>query len=248
MSAAPVDFGYTRVAAHEKTARVGRVFSSVAGNYDRMNDLMSFGLHRLWKRGAVLLAAVRRGMRVLDLAGGTGDVSALLEPAVGEHGLVVLSDINRAMLGAGRDRLATRGRTPRIALAQADAERLPFAPRSFDRILIAFGLRNVTDKPVALRAMHDALAFGGCVVILEFSALRIETLRALYDRWSFDVIPELGALVAGDRDSYRYLVESIRMHPGPEALAEMLRQAGFANVTWNAWSGGIVAVHRGWKL
>jgi demethylmenaquinone methyltransferase/2-methoxy-6-polyprenyl-1,4-benzoquinol methylase len=241
------DFGFEQVAPEEKARRVGRVFSSVAARYDLMNDIMSLGVHRLWKRYAVHVAGIRPGMSVLDLAGGTGDMAALIEPLLGDSGRLVVSDINGDMLRTGRDRLADRG-IAGAGFVQASAEALPFRGDAFDCIFIAFGLRNVTDKNRALQAMFDRLRFGGCVVILEFSKMVVPLLRRLYDTYSFRVIPALGGLIAGDKDSYRYLVESIRMHPEQETLKRMLQDVGFARVTYYNLSGGIVAVHKGYKL
>jgi len=243
-----VDFGYQKVDATEKTARVGRVFASVAPSYDLMNDLMSAGLHRLWKNYAVRVCGARPGCRALDVACGTGDMCARLARAVGGSGRVIGTDINAAMLERGRDRLMDEGWFDRVQCVRADAEALPFAAHSFDVVTIAFGLRNVTYKEQALRSMRRVLRPGGCLTILEFSRPVSEGLRGLYDAYSFRVLPALGELVAGDRDSYRYLVESIRRHPDQRALAAMMEVAGFARVAWNNLSGGIVAVHRGWHL
>ncbi|MCY4153770.1 MAG: class I SAM-dependent methyltransferase [Gammaproteobacteria bacterium] len=242
---APVDFGFHKVAPAEKTRRVGEVFSSVAARYDLMNDLMSFGVHRLWKRLCVHLARVPSGSRVLDLAAGTGDLAARLQQSGYE---VVACDINEAMLSAGRDKLADRGLVRDIHYVRADAERLPFAEHSFDCATLAFGLRNMTDKPAALRAIHAGLKYGGQVLILEFSRVSAALLRKAYDAYSFHAIPALGKLVLQDADSYRYLVESIRMHPDQDSLKTMLEQAGFARVDYLNLSGGIVALHRGYKL
>jgi len=242
-----VDFGFERVPPAEKTTRVTRVFESVADRYDLMNDLMSLGLHRLWKRFAVQVSGVRPGQHVLDLAGGTGDCAVLYRRAVAPGGSVIISDINGAMIRRGRDRLLDRG-VADIAFVQANAERLPFAEGSFDCVNIAFGLRNVTDREAALREMLKSLCFGGCAIVLEFSHPALPLLNRLYDRWSFDVIPALGQLVAGDRDSYRYLVESIRMFPDQQRLASMMERAGFSGVRWFDLHGGIVAVHRGYRL
>jgi demethylmenaquinone methyltransferase/2-methoxy-6-polyprenyl-1,4-benzoquinol methylase len=241
------DFGFEQVAPEEKTRRVGRVFSSVAARYDLMNDVMSLGVHRLWKRYAVHVAGIRPDMNVLDLAGGTGDMAALITPLLDESGRLIVSDINGDMLRTGRDRLVDRG-IAGAGFVQASAEALPFRSGAFDCIFIAFGLRNVTDKDTALRSMFDRLRFGGCLVILEFSKMVVPVLRRLYDAYSFRVIPALGRLIAGDEDSYRYLVESIRMHPDQEALKRMLEDAGFARVTYYNLSGGLVAVHKGYKL
>jgi demethylmenaquinone methyltransferase/2-methoxy-6-polyprenyl-1,4-benzoquinol methylase len=242
------DFGFKRISVGDKTRRVAQVFSSVARRYDLMNDLMSFGLHRLWKRFAVAMAGIRPGDRVLDLAGGTGDLAALMVERVGAHGCVVLADINPDMLQRGRDRLLNRGTVSGLAYVQANAETLPFEDNAFDVLTLAFGLRNVTDKDRALAAMYRVLRPGGAAVILEFSHVVLPLLRSLYDRYSFSVLPQLGALVAGDGDSYRYLVESIRTFPRQAELAQMMVAAGFGEVRWNNLSAGIVALHRGYKL
>jgi len=238
-------FGYRDVPVAEKTGLVRGVFDSVADSYDLMNDLMSMGVHRLWKRHFVATSGISAGNRVLDLAGGTGDIAALLSPLVGGSGAVVLSDINPSMLEVGRRRLEDRGIAGNIRYALANAESLPFPSRSFDAVTIAFGLRNVTDKALALREMLRVLKPGGRVHILEFSKVRPEPLRKLYDGYSFGVLPLLGRLVADDADSYRYLAESIRKHPDQGELAGMMREAGFSDVTYRNLSGGIVAIHRG---
>jgi demethylmenaquinone methyltransferase/2-methoxy-6-polyprenyl-1,4-benzoquinol methylase len=241
------DFGYEKVAWDEKRARVRGVFDSVAGNYDLMNDLMSAGAHRLWKRFTLQLANLRPGQRALDVAGGTGDLAAGLAAQVGERGLVVLTDINAAMLGRGRDRLTDRGIVGNVACVLANAERLPFADASFDCVTIGFGLRNVTDKPRALAAMQRVLKPGGQLLVLEFSHPVAPGLKPLYDAYSFRVLPLLGRLVAGDAASYRYLAESIRMHPDQETLAAMMREAGLEDCRYHNLFGGIVAVHRGYR-
>ena len=212
-------FGYREVAVEEKTGLVHQVFESVAANYDLMNDLMSLGVHRAWKRDFIAGSGIRPGDRVLDLAGGTGDIAALVSGRIGLNGRVVLSDINEAMLQVGRRRLEDRGIVGNVRYALANAERLPFADSVFDAVTIAFGLRNVTDQDAALREMLRVLRAGGRLLILEFSEVRAEPLKSLYDRWSFDVLPALGRLVAGDESSYRYLAESIRRHPPQEDLA-----------------------------
>ena len=244
-----VAFGYRRVAPGEKARLVDAVFSSVAGRYDLMNDLMSGGLHRLWKRCAVELIGVRAGQWVLDLAGGSGDMAALLAPRAAPGGRVVLADINREMLERGRDRLTDRGLAAAVDFARVDAARLPFADGAFDRVCIAFGLRNVADQRAALGEMRRVLRPGGRAVILEFSqlAVRAPWLRRLYDAYSLRVLPALGQLVVGDGDSYRYLAESIRTHPGQEELLEMMREAGFEDCDYHNLSAGIVAVHRGFR-
>ncbi|MHB8446785.1 MAG: bifunctional demethylmenaquinone methyltransferase/2-methoxy-6-polyprenyl-1,4-benzoquinol methylase UbiE [Rudaea sp.] len=241
-------FGYRDVPVAEKEKLVGRVFTSVAGKYDLMNDLMSFGVHRLWKRWFAATSGVRTGDAVLDLAGGTGDIAGLLLPQVGENGSVVLGDINAAMLHAGRDRLLDDGFVRNLAYAQLNAEALPFPDASFDAVTIAFGLRNVTDKDAALREMFRVLKPGGRALILEFSALRDPLLNELYDLHSFKVLPLLGRLIANDAESYQYLAESIRRHPDQATLKAMMEVAGFARVDVRNLSAGIVAIHRGYKI
>jgi demethylmenaquinone methyltransferase/2-methoxy-6-polyprenyl-1,4-benzoquinol methylase len=241
-------FGYQSVTPQEKTARVTQVFESVAGKYDLMNDLMSFGIHRLWKRFAIQLTAVRAGERVLDLAGGTGDLAGLLTARSGASGQVVLCDINAAMLNEGRNRMIDRGLIDNLHYVQADAEALPFADNSFDCITMAFGLRNVTVKENALASMQRVLKPGGRVVILEFSRPVLPGLKPLYDFYSFAALPLLGKLVANDAASYRYLAESIRMHPDQETLKEMMQHAGLERCEYFNMSGGIVAAHRGYKF
>jgi demethylmenaquinone methyltransferase/2-methoxy-6-polyprenyl-1,4-benzoquinol methylase len=240
-------FGYREVAVGDKAGLVHQVFESVAGNYDLMNDLMSLGVHRLWKRHFVAASGISAGDRVLDLAGGTGDIAALLSRQVGAGGTVVLSDINPAMLAIGRQRLEDRGIVGNVRYALANAETLPFRDGDFDAVTIAFGLRNVTDKDAALREMHRVLRPGGRLLILEFSKVRAEPLQKLYDAYSFGVLPVLGQLVAGDADSYQYLAESIRKHPAQETLAEMLRAAGFERVTYRNLTAGVVAIHAGYR-
>lgn len=240
-------FGYQSVSLEDKQERVDGVFHSVARRYDLMNDLMSGGAHRLWKRFTLSLTGLRPGQRALDVAGGTGDLAAGLARQVGERGLIVLSDINRAMLQRGRDRLTDRGVLGNVEYVQADAERLPFRDGSFDCITIGFGLRNVTDKPAALAAMQRVLKPGGQLLVLEFSHPVAPGLGPLYDVYSFRILPLLGKIVAGDEASYRYLAESIRMHPGQEALLAMMQAAGLEGCRYHNLSGGIVAVHRGYK-
>jgi demethylmenaquinone methyltransferase / 2-methoxy-6-polyprenyl-1,4-benzoquinol methylase len=239
-----VDFGYQKVSPEEKTARVRGVFDSVAGSYDLMNDLMSGGMHRLWKRFALLQTGLRPGQRALDVASGTGDLGAGLAQQVGKEGLAVLTDINREMLARGRDRLIDRGLAANVAFVIANAECLPFPDRSFDCVTIGFGLRNVTDKPAALASMRRVLRPGGRLLVLEFSKPRPE-IRAAYDAYSFNVLPRLGGIVAGDAASYRYLAESIRMHPDQETLAAMMRDAGFDDARWHNLAAGVVALHVG---
>lgn len=241
------DFGFEQVAWTEKAKRVRSVFESVAGKYDIMNDLMSLGVHRLWKRFTLSLTGLKPGQRALDVAGGTGDLALGMLRQVGRQGRVVLSDINSSMLAVGRDRLLDLGFVANADCLVADAERLPFADGSFDCVTIGFGLRNVTDKAAALSAMHRVLKPAGQLLVLEFST-PVAGLKPLYDAYSFKVLPLLGRLVAGDADSYRYLAESIRMHPDQETLLEMLRTAGFGETRYHNLSGGIVALHRGYKI
>ncbi len=243
-----VDFGFEKVAPGEKAERVRSVFASVAGRYDLMNDLMSFGVHRLWKHFTLSLTGLKPGQHALDVAGGTGDLSLGMLRQVGKSGRVVLSDVNRAMLDIGRDRLLDHGFVGNVDCIVADAERLPFEDNSFDCVTIGFGLRNVTDKAAALRAMHRVLKPGGQLLVLEFSTPVAPGVRPIYDAYSFKVLPLLGKFVARDAASYRYLAESIRMHPDQEALLAMLRAAGFAQARYHNLTGGIVAVHRGYKI
>jgi demethylmenaquinone methyltransferase/2-methoxy-6-polyprenyl-1,4-benzoquinol methylase len=238
-------FGYREVPVGDKRRLVGEVFSSVAGRYDLMNDAMSLGIHRLWKRHFVATAPVAKGDRVLDLAGGTGDIAALLAPRVGEAGEVVVGDINGDMLRVGRDRMTDRGIVRGLRWVECNAEALPFPDASFDLVTIAFGLRNVTDKDAALREMLRVLKVGGQARILEFSHVRADWFRPLYDFHSFQVLPRLGRLFAGDADSYRYLAESIRKHPPQAELQAMMEAAGFARCRHRDLSGGIVAIHSG---
>ena len=240
-------FGYRTVPAADKQKLVGEVFTSVAGKYDLMNDLMSLGIHRLWKRHFVATAPVARGDRVLDLAGGTGDIAALLQDRVGETGEVVVGDINAGMLGVGRDRLTDRGRVRGLSWVQCNAESLPFPHDSFDLVTIAFGLRNVTDKDEALREMRRVLRVGGQARVLEFSEVRAEWFRPLYDFHSFKVLPKLGQLFARDAGSYQYLAESIRKHPPQEQLKAMMESAGFDRVGYRNLNAGIVAIHTGYR-
>ncbi len=242
------DFGYQKVPRGEKARRVRGVFDSVAGNYDLMNDLMSAGVHRLWKRFTLELANLRPGQKALDVAGGTGDLSAGLARQVGARGLVVLTDINGEMLARGRDRMLDEGRVGNVACAQVNAEKLPFADCTFDCVTIWFGLRNVTDKSAALAAMRRVLKPGGQLLVLEFSRPAAPGLKPLYDTYSFRVLPWLGRVVAGDEASYRYLAESIRMHPDQETLLGMMKDVGLEECRYHNLSGGIVAVHRGYRL
>ncbi len=238
-------FGFETVAEEEKAKRVAGVFTSVAGKYDVMNDLMSAGLHRVWKRFAVSVSGVREGQRVLDVAGGSADLSRLFLKKVGSSGQVVLTDINNAMLRVGRDRLLDEGfATP---VMQCDAEHLPFPDNYFDCVSIAFGLRNVTHKDAALRDMRRVLKPGGRLIVLEFSKVA-KPLEKIYDAYSFKLLPKFGQLIANDADSYRYLAESIRMHPGQDELKNMMEDAGLEKVEYFNMTGGVVAVHRGYKF
>lgn len=238
-------FGFETVDETDKARRVAGVFTSVASKYDIMNDLMSAGLHRIWKRFAVSVSGVRVGGRVLDVAGGSADLSRLFLKKVGSTGQVVLTDINNAMLRVGRDRLLDEGiSTP---VAQCDAEHLPFPDNYFDCVSIAFGLRNVTHKDAALREMKRVLKPGGRVIVLEFSKVA-KPLEKAYDLYSFKLLPKMGQLIAGDAESYKYLAESIRMHPGQEELKQMMTDAGLERVEYFNLTGGVVAVHRGYKL
>jgi demethylmenaquinone methyltransferase / 2-methoxy-6-polyprenyl-1,4-benzoquinol methylase len=241
------DFGYQRVPWGEKQQRVRGVFDSVARNYDLMNDLMSGGAHRLWKEFTLSLTHLRPGQRALDVAGGTGDLTTGMARQVGKSGMVILSDINAAMLGEGRDRLLDAGVVGNVCCVQANAEKLPFADSSFDCVTIGFGLRNVTDKPAALSEMRRVLKPGGQLLVLEFSHPVVPLLKPVYDLYSFRVLPLLGKIVAQDADSYRYLAESIRMFPDQEALLGMLRAAGLEDCRYHNLTGGIVAVHRGYR-
>jgi demethylmenaquinone methyltransferase/2-methoxy-6-polyprenyl-1,4-benzoquinol methylase len=244
----PVDFGFEKVPWAQKAERVRAVFSSVAGKYDLMNDLMSFGAHRLWKHFTLSLTGLKAGQRALDVAGGTGDLAIGLARQVGKTGQVVLSDINLDMLEAGRDRLLDSGFAGNVECLLADAERLPCADDSFDCVTIGFGLRNVTDKAAALSSMHRVLKPGGQLLVLEFSKPVAPGLKPLYDAYSFGVLPRLGEWVAKDAASYRYLAESIRMQPDQETLLAMLNEAGFGQTRYHNLTGGIVAVHRGYKI
>jgi demethylmenaquinone methyltransferase / 2-methoxy-6-polyprenyl-1,4-benzoquinol methylase len=240
-------FGFAEVPVAEKARRVRGVFDSVATRYDLMNDLMSLGIHRVWKRFAIEKAGLRPGMQVLDLAGGTGDLAALMAPRVAPGGRVVLSDINEAMLRRGRERLLDRGLAgEQVEYCLADAERLPFESDRFDVVTIAFGLRNVTHKEAALAEMFRVLRTGGQLLVLEFSR-PAAAIAPAYDLYSFRVLPAIGKLVAGDDASYRYLAESIRVHPDQETLQAMMTAAGFEGCRYHNLTGGIVALHRGWK-
>jgi demethylmenaquinone methyltransferase / 2-methoxy-6-polyprenyl-1,4-benzoquinol methylase len=243
-----VDFGFETVALADKAERVRSVFASVAPKYDVMNDLMSFGVHRLWKQFTLSLTGLRPGGSALDVAGGTGDLAAGMLRQVGKSGRVILSDINPKMLEIGRDRLLDKGLVGNVECLVADAECLPFEDNCFDCVTIGFGLRNVTDKMAALKSMYRVLKPGGQLLVLEFSTPVAPGLKPIYDAYSFKVLPLLGKLVAQDADSYRYLAESIRMHPDQETLLEMLRGAGFALTRYHNLTGGIVALHRGYKI
>jgi len=240
-------FGFRQVPEGDKARMVRSVFDSVAGKYDLMNDLMSLGIHRIWKRIALQLSHVRYGEKVLDLAGGTGDMTALFRNRVGEKGQVVLSDINAEMLTRGRDRLVDEGVTSGVEFAQIDAEKLPFPDNSFDCVCIAFGLRNVTHKDEALKSMYRVLKPGGRLIVLEFSEVQGAVFKKTYDLYSFKLLPLMGKLVANDEDSYRYLAESIRMHPNQETLKQMMQDAGFDRCEYFNLTHGVVAVHRGYK-
>ena len=240
-------FGYQQVPENDKVKRVADVFHSVADNYDIMNDLMSFGVHRIWKRKTVLLANLRPGMKVLDLASGTGDLAKLMTKHVGDTGHIVLSDINESMLSNGRARLLDNNITENVSFALANAEDLPFPKNSFDRITIAFGLRNVTHKEKALASMYQSLKPGGMALILEFSKPTIPALNPIYDAYSFHILPKIGKLIADDADSYQYLAESIRMHPCQETLKDMMQTAGFEDCTYHNFTAGVVALHIGYK-
>ncbi len=242
------DFGYQEVAAEDKQGLVSGVFDSVANRYDLMNDVLSFGIHRVWKRYTLELCGLRPGQRVLDIAGGTGDLAIKAAERVGDDGQVILADINASMLQQGRDRVIDQGLVNRIEVAQCNAEILPFANDYFDCITIAFGLRNVTDKAAALASMYRVLKPGGRLCVLEFSQPVSPLLGRAYDFYSFNVLPRLGEVIAKDRDSYQYLAESIRMHPDQETLKQlMLDEGGFDEVEIHNLSGGIVALHRAFK-
>lgn len=241
-------FGYRTVAKDQKVLMVTDVFHSVAAKYDLMNDLMSFGIHRIWKRFAIQCSGVRRGQKVLDLAGGTGDLTAKFSRLVGEDGEVVLADINDSMLKVGREKLRNRGILGNVSYVQANAEALPFPDDTFDCITISFGLRNVTEKEQGLKSMFRVLKPGGLLLILEFSTPRFKGLNKAYNLYSFHVLPRIGEIVARDAGSYRYLAESIRMHPDQETLKLMMLDAGFDSAEYFNMTGGIVALHRGYKF
>lgn len=241
-------FGYQTVATSEKASKVASVFHSVAQQYDIMNDLMSFGIHRLWKRFTIDASGVRPGNKVLDLAGGTGDLTAKFSQLVGNQGKVILADINSSMLKVGRDKLRDKGLVQNIEYVQANAEELPFEDNTFDIITIAFGLRNVTDKDKALRSMYRVLKPGGRLLVLEFSKPEHEIVNKAYDFYSFSILPKMGELVAKDGESYQYLAESIRMHPDQETLKGMMDNAGFEQTSYKNLTDGIVALHKGYKF
>ena len=240
-------FGYQTVSADDKAGLVRDVFDSVASRYDIMNDLMSVGLHRIWKRYAIDQAALRPGNVVLDLAGGTGDLTRQFARKVGKEGHVVLADINAAMLEQGRRRLVDAGVAGNVSIAQVDAEELPFADRSFDCVAMAFGLRNVTDKNAALTSMYRVLKPGGKAMILEFSEPS-KAIKPAYELYAFKILPALGKLIADDADSYRYLAESIRMHPNQEELKAMMQESGFERCRYHNLAAGIVALHVGYRI
>lgn len=247
MSDKTTHFGFRNVPVGEKSQHVRHVFDSVADNYDLMNDMMSLGIHRLWKRYAINMANLKPGERVLDLAGGTGDLTRLMAPIVGERGHITLADINAAMLNNGRSRLLDKGVSGNVDFAQVDAEQLPFPDNSFDLVTMAFGLRNVTNKQRALDSLYRVIRPGGRLLVLEFSR-PTALLKPAYDFYSFAILPKLGQLIARDESSYRYLAESIRMHPDQQTLQSMMEQAGLERCDYHNLSGGIVAIHRGYKL
>ena len=240
------NFGFRQVDSQEKSKMVGNVFDAVSENYDLMNDLMSFGIHRLWKKVAIESSGLRADFKVLDLAGGTGDMVKLMKEKVKEEGLIVLSDINRKMLEEGRDRLIDEG-IEGINLAQIDAQYLPFRNETFDLVTIAFGLRNFTNKEKALKSILGSLKKGGKLIVLEFSKPTNETFREVYDIFSFEVIPKIGEVIANTEESYRYLAESIRMHPTQDELKELMEKSGFIECNYDNLTNGIVAIHSGIK-
>jgi demethylmenaquinone methyltransferase/2-methoxy-6-polyprenyl-1,4-benzoquinol methylase len=241
------DFGYKEVPREDKVKHVADVFHSVAAKYDVMNDLMSGGIHRIWKKLTIEQSGARAGMKVLDIAGGTGDLTLKFSRIVGSTGQVTLADINDSMLKVGRDKLADKGAIANINFVQANAECLPFPDNYFDIITIAFGLRNVTDKDAALRSMQRVLKPGGKLMVLEFSKTNNPVLSGVYDFYSFNILPKLGEVIAKDGDSYQYLAESIRMHPDQETLKSMMQDADFVNCKYQNMTGGVVALHTGIK-
>jgi len=241
-------FGYKTVKAADKADLVANVFHSVANRYDLMNDLMSLGIHRLWKRYAIELASVREGQTILDLAAGTGDLAKLMAPKVGKSGKIILSDINDSMLMVGRDRMTDSGFIGNIEYVQANAESLPFKDKQFDCVTLAFGLRNVTDKAAALRSIYRVLKPGGRLLVLEFSKPTHSLLEKVYDEYSFKILPKIGSLVTDDEESYKYLAESIRMHPDQQTLKSMFLDAGFEQCDVHNLTGGVVALHRGFRF
>ncbi|MDG6095051.1 class I SAM-dependent methyltransferase [Acetobacter sp. AN02] len=240
------DFGYRSVPREEKKPLVRAVFDSVAGKYDLMNDLMSLGIHRVWKKIFIADLGPQPGLSLLDLAGGTGDIT--FGWLKGGGGPAIMTDINASMLSVGRDRAISRGYVHDLSFCVVDAEQIPLPDRSVDRVTIAFGLRNCTDKPAVLREARRVLRPGGRFMCLEFSRVQVAALAPVYDAWSFKVLPNMGAMIAGDRDSYQYLAESIRMFPDQDTLSDMFREAGFARVSCRSLSGGIAAIHSGWRL
>lgn len=240
-------FGFSEIPTGEKAQRVGQVFSSVAHKYDLMNDVMSFGLHRLWKRFTIAQSGVRAGQIVLDVAGGSGDLTHAFAKKVGPSGLVILTDINDSMLFQGRERLLNEGLVNNVSYVLSDAENLPFPDNYFDCISIAFGLRNITDKAAALRSMYRVLKPGGKMLVLEFSKPVMKGLSKIYDFYSFNIIPKLGEWISHDKASYQYLVESIRMHPDQEQLKTLMQECSFEDVIYHNLTGGIVALHKGFK-
>ena len=240
------NFGFKEVDSNIKADLVGNVFDTVSKNYDLMNDLMSFGIHRLWKKVTIETSGIRDDFVVLDLAGGTGDMVKLMREKISDKGMIILSDINQSMLREGRDRLINEG-IEGIQTAQIDAQYLPFEDNTFDLITIAFGLRNVTNKEKALQSIHNALNPGGKLVVLEFSRPQNEAFREIYDLFSFEVIPKIGELIAQTEESYRYLAESIRMHPVQEELKKMMEDSGFTKCKFDNLTNGVVAIHSGQK-
>lgn len=240
-------FGFSTVTVQEKTRKVADVFDSVATKYDLMNDVMSLGIHRLWKRFAIDMAGISRGQRVLDIASGTGDLATRIIPLLGKEGGMFVTDINHSMLSLAKRRLIDKGMVRNVSYVLANAEELPFQDNMFDRVIIGFGLRNVTQKHLALQSMFRVLKPGGRLIVLEFSEPQFAVLKQLYDHYSFSVLPMLGKWLVGDAQSYRYLAESIRMHPNQQTLKTMLETAGFSRCDFNNLTGGIVAIHRGFK-